>query len=77
MTDNNKMTNHEQRTMKAAWDSLLKGDVRNRDSLMEDLERARFMDAKERALQKLKEIAFFVRRDGVSIKSRDVMRVAL
>jgi hypothetical protein len=73
MTDDD----HQRGTMKAAFDALLKGDTRKRDTLVEDMERAHLMDAKERALQKLKEIDFFVRPDGVSIRSRDVMRVAL
>ena len=68
---------HQQRTLQAAFAALLKGDTTKRDSIKEDMERARFMDAKERALRKLKEIDFFVRRDGVSIKSCDVRRVAL
>lgn len=55
----------------------MKGDTSKRDRLTEDMERARLMDAKERALQKLKEIDFFVRPDGVSIRSRDVLGVAL
>ena len=71
------MTSHEHQTMAAAFQALLKGDTSKRDSLTEDMERARLMDAKERALQKLKEIDFFVRPDGVSIKSRDILRVAL
>lgn len=71
------MTDHQSRTMKSAWDALRKGDTSKRDSLVEDMVRARAMDAKERALQKLREIDFFVRPDGVSIRSRDVMRVAL
>lgn len=68
---------HQHRTMQAAFSALLKGDTRKRDSLVDDMERAHLMDAKERALQKLKEIDFFVRPDGVSIKSRDVVKVAL
>lgn len=68
---------HQRRTMKAAFDALLKGDTSKRDSLVEDMVQARAMEAKERALQKLREIDFFVRPDGVSIRSRDVMRVAL
>lgn len=71
------MSDHQHRTMKAAWDALLKGDTSKRDSLTEDMERARLMDAKERALQRLKEIDFFVRPDGVSIRNRDVWGVAL
>lgn len=74
---NDKTTNHQHRTMKAAFDALLKGDTSKRDRIVEDMERAHLMDAKERALQRLKEIDFFVRPDGVSIKSRDVMKVAL
>lgn len=72
-----KTTNHQHRTMKAAFDALLNGDTSKRDRIVEDMERAHMMDAKERALQRLKEIDFFVRPDGVSIKSRDVMKVAL
>jgi hypothetical protein len=72
-----KTTDHQSRTMKAAFDALLKGDTSKRDRLMEDMEAAKAMDARERALQKLKNIDFFVRPDGISIKSRDVMRVAL
>lgn len=68
---------HQHRTMAAAFQALLDGDTRKRDSLIEDMEQARFMDAKERVLQKLKEIDFFVRPDGVSIRSRDIFRVAL
>ena len=68
---------HQHRTMKAAWDALLQGDTSKRDRLMEDMERAKLMDAKERALQKLKDIDFFVRPDGVSIRSLDVLGVAL
>jgi hypothetical protein len=68
---------HQHRTMAAAFQALLRGDTTKRDSLMEDMERARLMDAKERALRKLKEIDFFVRPDGVSIRSRDILRVAL
>ena len=71
------MSDHQSRTRKAALDALLNGDTTKRDSIMEDMERAHLMDAKERALQKLKEIDFFVRPDGVSIRSRDVMGVAL
>lgn len=70
-------TDRQSRTMKAALDALLKGDTGKRDSLMEDMKRAQFMDAKERALTRLSEIDFFVRPDGVSISSRDVRRVAL
>lgn len=69
--------NNQDRTMSAAFQGLLNGDTSKRDSLIQDMERARFMDAKERALQKLKEIDFFVRVDGVSIASSDVLRVAL
>ena len=72
-----KAPDHQHRTMAAAFQALLNGDTSKRDSLIEDMERARLMDAKERALQKLKEIDFFVRPDGVSIKSRDILRVAL
>lgn len=79
MSDEIKTTkdDHQHRTMQAAFAALLRGDTTKRDSLMEDMERAHLMDAKERALQKLKEIDFFVRPDGVSIRSRDVMGVAL
>lgn len=71
------MIDHQHRTMAAAFQALLHGDTSKRDTLAEDMERAHFMDAKERALQKLKEIDFFVRPDGVSIRSRDVLGVAL
>lgn len=77
MPQNDPTASHERQTMAAAFQSLLKGDTSKRDSLMADMERARFMDAKERALQKLKEIDFFTRADGVSIKSRDLLGVAL
>lgn len=63
--------------MKACWDALLAGDVSKRDTLIADMERARIMDAKERALQRLKAIDFFVRQDGVAIRSKDIIRVAL
>jgi hypothetical protein len=68
---------YQHQTMAAAFQALLNGDTRKRDSLMEDMERARFMDAKERALQKLKDIDFWVRPDGVAISSRDILKVAL
>ena len=71
------MSDHQGRTMKAAWDALLNGDTRKRDTLKEDMERAALMDAKERAMETLKVVDFFVRPDGVAIRSRDVMRVAL
>ena len=68
---------NQARTMKAAFAALLNGDTSKRDSLMADMERARMMDAKERALRNLKEIDFFVRSDGVSIASRDIVGAAL
>jgi len=71
------MSDHQHRTMAAAFQGLLNGDTSKRDSLKEDMERARFMDAKERALLKLKEIDFFVKPDGIVIRSRDVLKVAL
>ena len=70
-------TDHQRRTMAAAFQALLNGDASKRDSLTEDMERARFMDAKERALQKLKDTDFWVRPDGVAISSLDVLKVAL
>jgi len=63
--------------MAAAFQGLLNGDTAKRDSLIKDMERARLIDAKERELLKLKEIDFFVKSDGVAIKSRDVLSVAL
>lgn len=71
------MNDHQHRTLKAAMDALRNGDTSKRDRIEEDMKRAHFMDAKERALNKLKEIDFFVRPDGIAIKSRDIMRVAL
>ena len=71
------MSDHQSRTLRTAWQDLLNGSTDKRDSLREDMERARLMDAKERALLKLKEIDFFVGPDGVAIRSRDLLRVIL
>jgi len=68
---------HQSQTLKAAMAALLKGDTSKRDSLVADMERARLVDAREAALQKLKEIDFFVQPNGVSIRSCDVAGVAL
>ena len=76
MSEKQTAANHQQRTMKAAFDALLEGDTTKRDSLMEDMERARLIDARERALQRLKDVDFFVRADGVAMRSGDIKRVA-
>lgn len=68
---------HQHKTLAAAFHALLNGDTSKRDSLMEDMARARLLDAKERALQKLKEIDFFVGADGTAVKSQDLRRIAL
>lgn len=67
----------QQETMRAAFQALLRGDTSRRDRLMEDMDHARFLDAKERALQKLKDVDFFVKPNGVAIPSRDILKVAL
>lgn len=69
--------NRQQETLAAAFQGLLNGDTTKRDRLKEDMERARFLDAKERALARLKEIDFFVKPNGVAIISRDILKVAL
>lgn len=71
------LSDNQHRTMRTALDALLNCDTRKRDTLIQDMEQAHFMDAKERALQKLKEIDFFVSASGVIIRSRDVLKVAL
>lgn len=71
------MNDRQHETMAAAFKGLLNGDTTKRDRLVEDMQHAQFLDAKERALQKLKEIDFFVRPDGTAIVSRDILRVAL
>lgn len=70
-------TDRQHETMKAAFQALLRGDTTKRDRIVEDMEQARLLDAKERALQKLKDIDFFVKSDGVAIVSREVLKVAL
>lgn len=69
--------NRQHETLAAAFQAILRGDTTKRDRLLEDMKQARLMDAKERALQKLKDIDFFVSHDGVVIVSRDVLKVAL
>lgn len=64
-------------TMAAAFQALLRGDTTKRDRIIEDMEQARLLDAKERALQKLKDIDFFVKPNGVAIVSRDILKMAL
>ena len=71
------MADHQRETMAAAFQDLLKGKTGKRDTLAEDMERARLLDAKERALQLLKDIDFFVGGNGIAIASRDIRRVAL
>lgn len=69
--------NRQQETMAAAFQGLLKGDTTKRDRLMEDMEQARLLDAKERVLARLKAVDFLVGRNGVAVKSRDLLNVAL
>jgi len=71
------MSDHQHRAMAAAFEGLLKGDTRKRDSLTEDMERARALDARERALHLIRDVDFFVRPDGVAIAKRDLLREAL
>jgi len=68
---------HQHKTMAAAFQELCRGGTSKRDTLLEDMERAAALDARESALRKLKEIDFFVRPDGVAIASRAVLSVAL
>lgn len=71
------MSDHQSRTMAAAFQGLLDGDTSKRDSLKADMERARLMDAKERALAKLRDIDFFVNGAGTAFASHDMRRIAL
>jgi hypothetical protein len=71
------MSDHQTRTMREAFAGILKGDYSKRDAIFKDMERAKFMDAKERVLEKLKEIDFFVGADGAVMMSKEILRVAL